>query len=353
MNELVIQSHRGPYVVHFGPTFAGLEQGLQPNEHLLIDARVADLYAPILAKALSGHSVLRLEAAEANKSLEKIPVYLQHLLQQGIKRGHRLVAVGGGILQDIAAFIAAILFRGLAWRFYPTTLLAQADSCIGSKSSINVAGFKNQVGTFTPPESIHIATEVLETLTDADFRSGLGEIIKVHLIAGWENFRWVEKNYARLGKEKTILIEAIRRSLAIKKELVEKDEFDLKERLVLNYGHSFGHAIESATCYRIPHGIAVTMGMAMANFVSKALGLMAEDTCQTIYPLLKRNYACFERVSIPLPGFFEALAKDKKNTREEITLILSRGPGKVFKERVSNDDRFQSLCRESFKAILV
>ena len=143
MSELVVQSHRGPYTVRFGAPFAGLEDGLGPKEHLLVDARVAELYHPALAHALAGPSVLRIEATEASKSLERFPAYVTHLLEHGIQRDHRLIAVGGGIVQDITAFIAATLLRGLPWRFYPTTLLAQADSCIGSKSSVNVGRYKN------------------------------------------------------------------------------------------------------------------------------------------------------------------------------------------------------------------
>lgn len=346
---MVIQSHKGPYPVRFGAPFAGLEKGLGSKEYLIIDSRVADLYSSILAPSLDSPRVLRIEATEKNKSLEKIPDYVLALTAQGIKRGCMLVAVGGGILQDITAFLAAILFRGVPWKFYPTTLLAQADSCIGSKSSINVGGYKNQVGTFTPPEEIHIATEVLETLTDADFRSGIGEMIKVHLIKSWGDFKSIQKNYPRLKKDKKILGETICRSLEIKKELIEIDEFDKKERLVLNYGHSFGHAMEGATDYEIPHGIAVTMGVDMANFVSKEFGFLSEEVYREMQGLLRENDVGFEKVVIPLDRFFESIAKDKKNMEKDVSLILTKGPGSVFRDRYPNDERFQTLCAHYFK----
>lgn len=353
MNEtMTIQSHKGPYQVKFGSPFSGLENGLQKNEYLIIDAKVAALYKGILGAALKGDSVLYIEATEENKSLEKISEYVLALTGQGIKRGCTIVAIGGGIVQDIAAFIAAILFRGMSWRFYPTTLLAQADSCIGSKSSINVGGYKNQVGTFTPPEKIHVATDVLETLEDADFRSGIGEMIKVHLISGWDDFRWLEKNYLLLKKDKAVLRKSLRRSLEIKKELIEKDEFDKKERLILNYGHTFGHAIEGASHYRIPHGIAITMGMDMAHFVSRAFGFISDDVYQVMHLLLKKNYSGFEKADIPLGNFFESISKDKKNVGQDVSLILTRGPGEVFKGRYTNDEKFRSLCSEYFKNAL-
>lgn len=350
MNEpqMIVQSHKGPYPVTFGGPFAGLENGLQKTEHLLIDAKVAGLYSEILEKTLQHSSVLKIAAAEENKSLEKMPEYVLRLIAGGIKRGHVLVAVGGGIIQDIAAFLGQVLFRGMAWRFYPTTLLAQADSCIGSKSSVNVGGYKNQVGTFTPPRAIHIAAEVLDTLEEVDVRSGIGEMIKVHLIAGGEDFQNIARDTPRLAEDKGVLLRTLRRSLEIKKALVEKDEFDQNERLILNFGHTFGHAIESAADYRVPHGIGVTIGLDMAHFISRAFGFLTSAQYDGVRPLLRRNFKGFERLNLPLERFFEAILKDKKNVEQSLSLILTRGPGNVFRDRIPFDEKFRALCREYF-----
>ncbi len=346
VDELVVHSHAGPYAVCFRPAFAGLEGGLAPHEHLIIDARVADLYSDLLAPALAGRSVLRLLAAETNKSLERFPEYVEHLLHKKIRRDHVLIAVGGGVIQDITAFLAAILLRGVKWRFYPTTLLAQADSCIGSKSSINVGRYKNQVGTFTPPSEIVISTAVLDSLEESDVRSGIGEMIKVHIISGWEETRALAADYSRIAKDPQVLTRYIHRSLEIKKLKVEADEFDRNERLVMNYGHTFGHAIESATDYAIPHGIAVTIGMDMANFISWRFGLISREVYEELHALLALNYRGFERAAISAEEFFEALAKDKKNIGGDLSLILMRGPGQVFPGRYPNDERFRGLCRD-------
>jgi len=352
VDDLVIQSHRGPYRVRFGPAFAGFERGLTDREHLIIDVRVAELYGAALAPALSGRSVLRIEATEANKSLEQFPAYITHLLEHGVARGHMLIAVGGGILQDITAFLAATLLRGLSWRYYPTTLLAQADSCIGSKSSVNVGRYKNQLGTFTPPEDIAISLEVLDTLREADVRSGIGEMIKVHIIAGWEDTRAIAADYPRLATERPVLLRYLRRSLEIKQAKIEADEFDRGERLVMNYGHSFGHAIESATDFAVPHGIAVTMGMEIANFLSWRLGLLDEAAYEELRPLLAANCAGFEQTPIPEEPFFAALAKDKKR-REAGTMmaILTRGPGQVFPISLPADATHRALCREALRRL--
>ncbi len=337
--------------MRFGPAFLGLESGLTDREHLIIDATVARLYAVPLAPALGAGSVLRIEATEASKSLERFPAYVTHLLDRGIKRNHVLIAVGGGVLQDITAFLAATLLRGLPWRFYPTTLLAQADSCIGSKSSVNVGRYKNQLGTFTPPEEVVISTDVLETLSDIDIRSGIGEMIKVHIIAGWDDARAIAADYPRLAREASVMARYIRRSLELKRTIIERDEFDRGERLVMNYGHSFGHAIESATDYAIPHGIAVTIGMDLANYLSMRWGLIDHRVYEELQPLLARNAAGFEQTPIPEARFFAALAKDKKNLEEDVALILLRGPGQVFWGRYPNDERLRGACRDYFRVL--
>ena len=348
MRDLVIQSHIGPYTVQFREPFDGLSSGLEPNAHLIIDARVAELYSPELAQALAGPSVLRIVANEANKSLEKIPDYVMHLLDRGLRRDHMLVAVGGGIIQDITAFIAATVLRGVAWRFYPTTLLAQADSCIGSKSSINVGGYKNQIGTFTPPTGICISAELLDTLDEADIRSGIGEMLKCHVISSWEDSRAIFGDYPKLAGDKALVERYIHRSLEIKQEKIEVDEFDRRERQIMNYGHSFGHAIESATDFAIPHGIAVTIGMDTANFLSWQFGLTDRSTFEELHPVLAANYAGFEQTPIPEEQFFAALGNDKKNVGKDVSLILLRGPGQLFKDSYPNDQRLRDVCQDYF-----
>src|SRR5581483_560253 len=182
-DALVIQSHRGPYEVHFHSDGAFRFEAM-PNAHFLIDEKVATLYATDLQPVLASPRVIRIEATEENKSLEAMPRYVNGLVEQGVRRNHRLVAIGGGIVQDITCFLAATLLRGLPWQFVPTTLLAQADSCVGSKSSINCGGAKNLLGTFTPPARIDISTHFLDTLEERDVRSGIGEMLKVHAIDG-------------------------------------------------------------------------------------------------------------------------------------------------------------------------
>ena len=278
MSELMdIQSHKGIYTVEFDDAcIEGFADWDFDTTHFILDRKVAQLYQEQLQPILEAPSVLLLDALETNKSVEKLPDYIEFLVDKKIRRNHTLVAIGGGIMQDITSFLAATLLRGVEWLFFPTTLLSQADSCIGSKSSINCRGTKNILGTFTPPQKIYLSTTFLTTLELRELKSGVGEMLKVHAIAGPHDFQSIADDYDGLFSDSETMMKRIRRSLEIKKEYIEKDEFDKGPRLVFNYGHSFGHAIESATGFAIPHGIAVSIGCDMANYCAAKLGVCGE-----------------------------------------------------------------------------
>jgi 3-dehydroquinate synthase len=348
--EMTIQSHRGPYRVSFDENaLADLGSSVQPSLHFVVDDKVADLYSGQMEAVLESSTLLRIQATEENKSLDKFSAYIEQLVAQGIRRGHVLVAVGGGIIQDITCFLAATLLRGLDWHFYPTTLLAQADSCIGSKSSINVGKIKNVLGTFTPPAKIVISTQVLSTLGERDFRSGIGEMLKVHAIDGPASFDLIAADYSRLAADAGTLRHYIGRSLEIKKAIIEQDEFDRGIRNIMNYGHSFGHAIESATNFGVPHGIAVTIGVDMANYVAVRFGRMNARHYERMHPTLAENFSGFEHTDVPFDSFMNALAKDKKNTASKLTLILPDEDARVARTECANDPQFREICAEYFK----
>ena len=348
---LVVQSHQGPYSAEFAAElFPGVAAD-GPQRHYIIDSKIAEIYRRELAGVLASKSVLLVEARESNKSLEHMPDYVTHLLQRGIKRGHVVVAIGGGIIQDITCFIGAVLLRGVDWHFYPTTLLAQADSCIGSKSSINVGLFKNVVGTYTPPRRIVISRAVLATLPEVEIRSGIGEMLKVHLIAGPAAFDQIAADYDRIASDAAIMQKYIIRSLEIKRGIIEQDEFDRGIRNVMNLGHSFGHAIESATNFGIPHGVAVTIGMDMANYTAVRLGRMSQTHFDRMHPTLRKNYRGYETTAIPFDGFLAAIGKDKKNTDAKLGLILPDAGAIPRRVECANDPAFQDGCREYFAGV--
>jgi 3-dehydroquinate synthase len=203
---------------------------------------------------------------------------------------------------------------------------------------------KNILGTFTPPARIMITTRVLATLSQGDWRSGIGEMLKVHAIAGPAEFAAIARDYNYLLTQDAVMRHYIRKSLEIKKTLIEVDEFDRGPRNIMNYGHTFGHAIEVATAFSIPHGIAVTIGMDMANYVAFQLSIAPESHFQRMHEVLKTNYLGFEQTPVPLEGFLAAIAKDKKNTDRELSLILPDQQGFVKISRHPADSRFIDAC---------
>lgn len=350
----MIASHTGPYRVRFASgALATLAEATPEQAIVVVDDLVAELYREDLREILERPSTLRIVAEEPNKSLERMPDYVDHLVAHGVRRGQVLVAVGGGIIQDVVCFLAATLLRGMAWRFVPTTLLAQTDSCIGSKSSINVRAAKNVVGTFTPPRDVLIDVELLETLEEDEIRSGIGEMLKVHAIAGPARFDEIAADYPALAgadRDRPTLAAYIARSLSYKQRLVELDEFDRGPRLVMNYGHSFGHAIESATSYGVPHGIAITIGMDMANHVARALGRTGDDQVRRMHGVLAANYRGYADTPVPLERFFGAIANDKKNTASGLRLVLPDHDGVIALVEESAGEPFRTACESYLRS---
>jgi 3-dehydroquinate synthase len=343
-----VQSHKGIYTVVFDDAcierFAGYDL---ETTHFIVDRKVAQLYSEQLQTVLEAPSVLILDALETNKSVENLPDYIEFLVGKNIRRNHTLVAIGGGIMQDITSFLAATLLRGIEWIFFPTTLLSQADSCIGSKSSINCRGTKNILGTFTPPQKIYLSTCFLRTLELSELKSGVGEMLKVHAIAGPRDFQSIAWDFDALFSNSEMMMKRIRRSLEIKKDYIEKDEFDKGPRLIFNYGHSFGHAIESATNFEIPHGIAVSIGCDMANYCAYRLGISTETIWKSMSPTFKANYQGYETKEIPFEPFLSALGKDKKNIgKDSFSLILPDQKAKIFKGSYQNSSKLLGIFED-------
>jgi 3-dehydroquinate synthase len=353
--DIDIKSHKGNYQVYFNEfAIEDLNNNIPDNAHFIVDKNVAKIYKDKINNVLNSKSLLIIEAIEANKSLDKFPAYVEHLVINSLRRGEILIAIGGGIIQDIVCFLAATMLRGIEWSFYPTTLLSQADSCIGSKSSINSGGAKNILGTYTPPCKVHISASFLDTLDQREVLSGIGEMIKVHIIDGPLSFDKISQNYNEILTSKEVMINFIYRSLAIKKIYIEIDEFDQGIRNIFNYGHSFGHAIESATNFFIPHGIAVSIGMDMANFFAMKMDIISKDIFNRMHPTLSENYANYSDYPIPIEAFIKAISKDKKNINsDQVTLILLDKKSKVFKGSYENNLNFKKICEYYFLEVKV
>jgi 3-dehydroquinate synthase len=349
VNDFVVKSSLHDYRVNFiDNTSSQLMTLCVEGDIIIVDDNIFNLYPKLFTGINKNIKIMRLKASESQKSYEGIIPIINDLINNGFRKNNRLIAIGGGIIQDITAFISSIMFRGVDWFLFPTTLLAQGDSCIGSKTSINFKKFKNQIGGFYPPSEIFINTNFLDTLSQSDLQSGLGEMCHYFIIAGEDKFNDYKKKYYELSKNKEILSKMVLNSLQIKKEYIEIDEFDQNKRRIFNYGHSFGHAIESLTKYKVPHGIAVSIGMDIANFISVKKRLMSESTRLEIRELLEKIWNGFKINKLNVNDFALALSKDKKNIGKKLRLILCRNYGDVFIVDQNLNDEFKSWLSEYF-----
>jgi 3-dehydroquinate synthase len=329
--NLEIACHKGKYSVKFLESINN--DIFQQASHFIIDQNVAKLHFNWLPK-----NAVLIEAIEENKEYKNIESIIVSLLNQGMNRKSKLMAIGGGITQDITAFISSIFMRGISWNFIPTTLLSQADSCIGSKSSINLSDYKNTLGTFTAPDSIYICKEYLHTLQQKDIMSGVGEIVKLY---------YIDNRQVSLKEILSNLPFHIFQALLIKKKFVEEDEFDNGVRNILNYGHCFGHAIESASNYMVPHGIAVAWGMNIANVFALKFNLIDQIRFSYLQENLISLYSEYKDIEISMSKIIESLKVDKKATQTEFNLILPFND-QIIKKKFIKDISFWNTVKECF-----
>ncbi len=237
--------------------------------------------------------------------------------------------MGGGITQDLVTFATSILFRGIKWIWFPTTLLSQADSCIGGKSSLNFKNWKNIIGNFYPPSKIYIQDEFIKTLKDDDIRSGIGEILKVHLLSGINETNMIINQMNLLKQNPNILTSMIFNSLKLKNKILEIDPLDQGLRLKMNYGHSFGHALEAASNFGIPHGLAVTIGLDISNYIALKTNKLDKEEFETLHNTIFKNLKNTDFVEFNFNDFIVALKKDKKNTSYHYNFIIPISFGEV------------------------
>ena len=293
------------------------------NSQFVIDQNVYNLYKEKF-EAIPVESLILIEANENNKIIDTALGICEKMTEIPAKRNAVLISVGGGIVQDITGFVANILYRGVKWIFVPTTLLAACDSCIGGKTSLNYKSFKNLLGTFYPPDELHICSAFFQTLSDKDFASGLGEVVKFNIMSGESGLCGIESNIDSLLERQEAVVNAfVESSLLFKKDFIEVDEFDRGERIKLNFAHTFGHAIEVITNYVIPHGTAVAIGMIMANSISAKRGILSEEFVERSRNLLLKVIDIdVSLLEAPVDEYIAVMRKDKKQTSDSLTAVL-------------------------------
>lgn len=316
-----------------------------PKVAVVTNDVVAPLYLDRLLGALARQGIscssIILPDGEAHKNWETLNRIFDGLLAQHCDRSATVIALGGGVIGDMAGFAAATYQRGIEFIQVPTTLLAQVDSSVGGKTAINHPLGKNMIGAFHQPRLVLADTDTLATLPDRELKAGLAEVIKYGLIHEAEFFIWLEHNIQRLlGRDTAALAEAIERSCASKARIVAEDETERGVRALLNLGHTFGHAIEAGMGYgEWLHGEAVAAGMVMAATLSMRLGWMPQDECD-------RAVALIARAGLPTAGpklgaarYLELMAHDKKVEAGRLRLVLLReiGDAEIFSDVATND----------------
>lgn len=296
----------------------------QENTQYVIDKNVFELYSDYF-QGIPENRLIVLEALEEYKTIDTALNICEKMTEIPAKRNATLISIGGGIIQDLTGFVANVLYRGIHWTFVPTTLLASCDSCIGGKTSLNYKKYKNLLGTFYPPDKIYICAKFFETLTERDYKSGMGEVVKFNIMAGIDGLENITKNIDTLLKRESNTVNTfVKTSLNFKKNFIEIDEFDNKgKRIKLNFAHTFGHAIEVVTNYEIPHGTAVAIGMIMANHVSLKRGLISEEIVQKSEKvLLKVIDVNAQLLAVPVENVIDAMKQDKKQIGDNLTAVL-------------------------------
>jgi 3-dehydroquinate synthase len=328
-----------------------LNRAIPARDVLLVtNTTVGPLYADKLAAALAPRRCIEVELpdGETHKTLANVTRMLDVLVANRFGRDACVVALGGGVVGDMAGFAAACYQRGIAFVQVPTTLLAQVDSSVGGKTGVNHPGGKNLIGAFHQPAAVFADTNSLNTLPDRELRAGLAEVIKYGLIIDRAFFDWLETHAAELlARSPDALAHAIRRSCEIKAEIVGRDEREQGERALLNLGHTFGHAIESATNYSSwLHGEAVGAGMLLAADMSERLGWVTSADVERVEGILRTFGLPVDVSALPAAALAEKMKIDKKVAAGRIRLVLLKAIGKS----VVTGDYADAALRETLQS---
>jgi 3-dehydroquinate synthase len=312
----------------------------------LIDRKVFYIFKKL--KNYKNQKYLVIDCSEKLKSFKNFAKISEKILNFNIDRSTRLVAIGGGTLGDLSGFIASTILRGVDLILFPTTLLSQVDSSIGGKNGINTNSGKNLVGTFYQPKFVFIDPKMLKTLPKREILSGYAEIIKHGIINDIKFFNWLNKNSKKiLTLDNKILTEAIYKSIIIKRKYVLKDEKEnLKNsnsRAILNFGHTFGHALETYYKYnkKLTHGEAISIGMIIASILSYKLGYLTLSDLNNIKNHFKLNNLPTSDKKMFNEKIFKTIEKDKKNDNKKINFVLIRKIGTAFLSNSLNLDKIK------------
>ena len=353
METIQIKSGQGDYKVDFISNLSHLVDIIQQtlSSIIVIDRNIAKLYENLVQPLKKTNPIIEIDATEVEKSLIGVSKVLTYMQEQNATKKNIIIAIGGGIIEDIAAFAAHVYYRGVKWIYIPTTLLSMCDSCIGAKVGINFNNYKNQLGFFHSPTKVLVYTGFLDTLIDFDISSGYGEILKLSLTGPNPFFNKLVSALSKEGFKNSDIDNFIYKSLLIKKHYIEIDEYDIGLRRKLNYGHTFGHALETVTDYEIPHGLAVAWGVDLANWISFQRGLLKEGDFLGIHESIKQYFKFTISKKVSAPELFNFMKRDKKASDDKINLILLEKPGILKIVPTNIDNALELLVGEYLSSV--
>ena len=339
MKTLTVNLEDRSYPIYIG-TNIGLDEKLY-RKHisskrvaLITNEQIADLYLKEISHTLSSFDLktLVLPDGETEKNLNTVEKTVEFLSDNGLDRDSTVIAFGGGVVGDITGFVASSYMRGIKFLQVPTTLLAQVDSSVGGKTGVNIKQGKNLIGAFYQPTAVIADTRFLNTLETRRFSEGLAEVIKYGLIYDSVFFEWLRENTNKiLDIDPETMIQLIERCCQIKAAVVSQDEKEGSIRAILNFGHTFGHAIESLTDYSsFSHGEAVAIGMIMAANLSQYMGMVSSNDVENIRKSIDAFNLPTNKPNLDSNKFLEAMKRDKKSQDGEIRLILLESIGKAM-----------------------
>jgi 3-dehydroquinate synthase len=343
MYTINIKTATGESNVYLGERIENLSKYLHADKKIVIltDENIMKHYA----QHLQLFPIVQIGLGEKNKTMATLEKIFEEFIRLEVDRSSFIVAVGGGIVCDVAGFAASSFMRGVKFGFVSTTLLSQVDASVGGKNGVNFQGYKNMVGVFAQPEFVICDVAMFKTLEQREFISGFAEIIKAAAIRSKSLFDYLEANCNdALNHHEEVLKKIICESVSIKAQVVQNDEKEKGERRILNFGHTFAHSIEKN--FGILHGEAVSIGMVLASKVSVKMNLLSQKEADRIEKLLS-NYKLPVKLNLDKSKVFDALLKDKKREGDAINLILINTIGNAVIQKVSikdMEDIVNDLC---------
>ncbi len=333
MEKIIINTGESLSTILIGARWEAVIKLLpQRGVMIITDQNVYDLYGD----RFHHFPVIKIIPGEQSKQLKVIEKLASKLIKADIDRSGFILAIGGGVVCDVAGFLASIYMRGIKFGFVSTTLLSQVDASTGGKNGVNLGEIKNIVGNFRQPEFVICDTTMLRTLPEGEYQSGLAELIKTGLIGDKSIIEILEKEYKNvISRDRYLLSDLVSRSVKFKGSVVAKDEKESGLRRVLNFGHTFGHAIELSM--GVKHGFAVASGMEIAAQFSLEKGFMTSRENERIVNLL-RDYGLLNEYKIPSGKMEELILHDKKKTGKDLHFVFAEGIGKAVIRKIPVDE---------------